>query len=243
MRSSVITETIKPISPDAHCDMCIYHSNAFCHLPEDTLRTFYEISIQEEFDEGEYLFFEGQKPEGVYVLCSGRAKFLIGSNKGKSLMRIALPGEILGLNAVMSGKPYEGSAEMLNSGRVRFIRHDAFMNFLLENGPASFRAAEFISRDYFAVHEQIRSLALSSSVIEKLAKLLLHLCETDADETADGTHLKISLTHEEIAQMIGTSRETVTRILSDLKSRRIINGNGSGFIIHDKIALVNLIDN
>lgn len=243
MRSSAITQTIKPISNEAHCEMCIYHSKAFCHLPDDSLKKFYEISLQEEFNEGEFLFIEGQKPEGVYVLCSGRAKFLIGSNKGKSIMRIALPGDILGLNAVMSGKPYEGSAEMLNPGKVRFINRDAFMQFLRENGPASFRAAEFMSRDYFAVHEQIRSLALSGSVVEKLAKLLLHLCETDSDETADGTHLNVSLTHEEIAQMIGTSRETVTRILSDLKSRHIIHGNGSGIIIHDKIALENLTDN
>lgn len=242
MSSFATGEAVRRTSHEGHCARCVFQRDAFCHLPANTLHTFYQISNESVCREGDTLFVEGQSAAGVYLLCEGRVKFLIGSHKGKSLMRIALPGDILGLNAAISGAPYEGTAEMLSDGVVRFVARDAFLRFLHEHGPASFRAAEFINRDYFAVHQQMLSVALSSSVGEKLAKLLLNLCDRDGEPTGQGIRINISLTHEEIAQMIGTSRETVTRLLGDLKGRNIVTGNGSGFLIHNRAALEELID-
>lgn len=156
-------------------------------------------------------------------------------------MRMTQPGEVLGLNAVVSGRPYEISAEMLNDGKVNFVPREAFLTFLREQGEASLRVAELLSRNYYIVCDQIRSLALSDSVTEKLAKLLLGWCETEGRETEQGIHLKISLTHGEIAQMIGTSRETVTRVLGSFRSKRVIGLNGSSLYIQNKAALERIV--
>lgn len=157
-------------------------------------------------------------------------------------MRMTEVGELLGLNAVVSGRPYEVSAEMLNDGKINYVQRDAFLAFLREHGDASLRVAELLSRNYYIVCEQIRSLALSDSVAEKLAKLLLGWCATEGKETAQGIHLKISLTHGEIAQMIGTSRETVTRILGAFRSKRVIGLNGSSLYIQNKAALERIVN-
>lgn len=187
------------------------------------------------------LFLEGQASRGVFMLCSGRAKLSFSSGNGKSLMRVTEPGEILGLSAVISGRPYEVSAEMQNDGRVNFVPREMFLRFLHEHGEASLRVAELLSRNYYTVCDQVRSLALSDSVVEKLAKLLLGWCTSEGKETDRGIHLKISLTHSEMGQMIGASRETVTRLLGDLRNKRVIELKGSSLFICNKAALERIV--
>jgi CRP/FNR family transcriptional regulator len=188
------------------------------------------------------LFWEGQTAHGVFLLCSGRAKLSFSAGNGKSLMRITEPGEILGLSAVVTGQSYEVSAEMLHDGQVKFVPRESFLQFLQDHSEASWRVAELLSHSYYKVCGQVRSLALSDSVIEKLAKLLLDWCASDGRETEHGIHLKLFLTHGEIAQMIGASRETVTRILSDLRNKQVIGLNGSSLYIQNKAALESLVN-
>ncbi|MGE0101044.1 MAG: Crp/Fnr family transcriptional regulator [Blastocatellales bacterium] len=194
------------------------------------------------FPQGTLLFIEGQDPKGVFVLCSGRAKLTISSGNGKSLMRVAEAGEILGLGATISGRPYEVSAEMMDGGQVNFIKRENFLEFLRRDVDVSLRMAQLLSREYFKVHEQVRTLALTESVSEKLAKQLLEWCKSGGRETEQGIQIKISLTHGEIAQMIGTSRETVTRLLGELKSKGIIQLKGSTLYIQNKTGLESLVN-
>ncbi len=200
-----------------------------------------EISFASFYPQGTRLFGEGQVPRGVFIICHGRAKLSISSRNGKVLTRIAEAGEVLGLSAALDGRPYEGSAEMMEAGQVNFIRRDHFLHLLAGSPEASLRVALHVSNDYFAVHEQVKVLALSDSVTEKLARLLLGWCEKNGRETERGIHLKFSLTHGEIAQMIGVSRETVTRQLGEMRGRGIIYLKGSTLLIPDRAALQNLV--
>jgi CRP/FNR family transcriptional regulator len=214
----------------------------FCDLSEGPLRDFDALSLSSFCPRGARLFAEGQPSKGVFILCSGRAKLLIGSSNGKSLMRIAEQGEILGLSATLSGHPYEGSAEMLDAGQVNFIRRDHFLSLLNDRAEASLRVAQHLSNDYLALHEQMRALALSDSVAEKLAWLLLRWCDQNGKQTEYGLLLKLSLTHGEIAQMIDASRETVTRLLGELRNKGVIQLKGSNLFIKDKTALEEIVN-
>jgi len=111
------------------------------------------------------------------------------------------------------------------------------LRFLKENGTASLRVSEHLSNNYHNAFEQIRSLGLSHTASEKLAKLILDWAAKNGKESEKEISLKLTLTHEEIAQMIGASRETVTRLLGDFKNRQIIHIKGSTLIIRDKAAL------
>lgn len=224
------------------CTECqVREAHPFCNLSMATLQAFQAIVHSYYYSQGTVLFLEGQRPRGAFILCQGRAKLSINSSNGKSLMRVTEPGELLGVNAVISGKPYEVSAEMLNDGQVNFIEREAFLKFLREHAEAGLRVAEILSQNYYVVCDQIRSLALSDSVAEKLAKLLLRWCARDGKETEHGIHLKITLTHGEMAQMIGTSRETVTRTLGQFRSKRLIGLHGSSMYIQNKAALERIV--
>ncbi len=225
-----------------HSDCNFVPDVYFGMMPERTHESFKEISVISFFPQGTLLFIEGQDPKGVFVLCSGRAKLTISSGNGKSLMRVAEAGEILGLGATISGRPYEVSAEMMDGGQVNFIKRENFLEFLRRDVDVSLRMAQLLSREYFKVHEQVRTLALTESVSEKLAKQLLEWCKSGGRETEQGIQIKISLTHGEIAQMIGTSRETVTRLLGELKSKGIIQLKGSTLYIQNKTGLESLVN-
>jgi CRP/FNR family transcriptional regulator len=186
------------------------------------------------------LYVEGQNPRGVFILCQGRAKLTASSADGKTLiLKIVEPGEVLGLSSTVSGKPYEATVELLEPTQVNFIRRAEFLNFLRKHGDAALRVAQQLSQNYHTAYQEIRTLGLSQSASEKLARLLLEWAASE--NSGRGQKVKVTLTHEEIAQMIGTSRETVTRAFADLKKRKFIEVRGATVTIRDRSALESLV--
>jgi CRP/FNR family transcriptional regulator, cyclic AMP receptor protein len=226
-----------------NCTDCQLRDNKyFCDLPGGLLQTFESLKYLTIYSKGAMLFAEGQAARGVFMLCAGRVKLSTCSSEGKMLItRIAMSGEIIGLSSTISGTPYLVTAETLSSCQINFIKREDFLRFLSENNQACLRSAEHLSKNYQAVTEQVRSLGLSHSVGEKLAKLILEWCASDGKPSARGIQLKLTLTHEEIAQLISSSRETVTRLLSEFKSKQLIYLKGSTLIVCDKTALARMV--
>lgn len=225
------------------CVNCSIRSTGhFCDFDNELLKSFESLKYATVYPRGAVLFIEGQAPRGVFMLCSGRVKLTTCSSDGKAIIsRIAEAGEVLGLSAAVSDKPYLATAETLVPCQVNFIRRDDFLRFLKENGTACFRVSEHLSNNYHNAFEQVRSLGLSHTAAEKLAKLMLEWCDKNGKESEKGINLKLTLTHEEIGQIIGASRETVTRLLTDFKNKQIIQINGSTLIIRQKSALAAMV--
>jgi CRP/FNR family transcriptional regulator, cyclic AMP receptor protein len=214
----------------------------FCDLSAESLKSFDALSLVNLHPSGAVLFVEGQEPRGVYLLCSGRVKLTVTGGDGKTLItRVAEPGEVIGLSAVVSGGPHEATAEALEPCQTNFIRREEFLRFLREHGDACLRVAELLSRYYHIACEQIRSLGLSHSAAEKLARLLLEWCRREGVPCDQGLRLNLTLTHEEVASMLGTSRETVTRLLADFRKKQIIHLKGATLVIKDRAALEALV--
>ena len=152
-------------------------------------------------------------------------------------MKIAEVGDVLGLSASVCGKPYELTAETVDPCQIAFVKREDFLRFLRENNDACFRVTEQLGEMYYAVCRKIRSLALSHSAADRLVRLLLGWMAKDGANAKTETRIKLSLTHEEIAQMIGTSRETVTRLFAGMHRQHILRFKGSTLVIRDKAAL------
>ncbi|HEX3319132.1 MAG TPA: Crp/Fnr family transcriptional regulator [Terriglobales bacterium] len=225
-----------------NCLICkLRQSGFFCDLPRPSLEALEKIKYASAFPQGAVLFVEGQAPRGIYLICSGRVKLSTTSRDGKTLiLRIAESGEVLGLHATVSGKPYELTAETLQPCQLDFIRREDFLKFLQNHADACLNAAQHLSKNCQDAYEMIRSLGLSHSVSEKLARLLLEW-STDGDTTPEGIRIKVALTHEEIAQLIGTSRETVTRVLGEFREKKVAQLRGSTLVIQDRAALERLV--
>ena len=218
------------------CKMRAEH--IFCDLPPTALNSFEAIKYATAYPKGAVLFVEGQAPRGIFVLCKGRVKLSICSTEGKTLiLKIAEPGEVLGLSATVSGKTYELTAETIDPCQVNFVKREDFLRFLKDHADACFRVAEQLSDKYNTACREIRSLGLSHSAAEKLSKLLLEWSSRSGESNKQEPRVRLSLTHEEIAQMIGTSRETVTRLFAELKKRQIVVARGATLVIRNKAAL------
>jgi CRP/FNR family cyclic AMP-dependent transcriptional regulator len=224
----------------AECQMRF--NRLFCNLPVEALQALDTIKYTTSFPKGAVLFFEGQSPRGVFVVCKGRVKLSTCSSEGKALItQISMNGEVIGLSAALSNQPYEVSAETLEPCTVNFIKRDDFLRFLGQHGEACLRVAQHLSNDYHSAYEKARALGLSSSAGEKLARLILDWIDRDGKSTESGIQLKLTLTHEEIAQMISTSRETVTRLLGDFRNEDIIQIKGANLVIRNKQALESMV--
>ena len=211
----------------------------FCGLSSDVLKSFSASSHLSTYPGGAVLFVEGQMPRGGLVLCSGKVKLSTTSRDGKVLiLKMAVPGEALGLSAVISGTPYELTAETAGPCQVNFIDRESLMKLLDKYGELGLHSAQALSREFQSAYRDIHELVLARSSAGKLARLLLSWSAGRAREGGiSEVRIRSSLTHEEIAQMIGSSRETVTRLLSELKKKELIRLEGSTLVIRNRTAL------
>ena len=186
---------------------------------------------------GAILYIEKQDPRGVFVLCAGEVKLSISSSAGKTLiLRIAKPGEILGLMPVLANTPYEVTAETLHPCQVAFIRRDDFLDLLVKHPEMHQGVVKQLTTLYNRACEQLRTVGLSASAPEKVARLLLDW-GANGKQTKSGTQITVPLTHEEIAEFVGTTRETVTRTLSEFKNKHLVVLQGSTLTIANRAAL------
>ena len=225
-----------------NCLTCRFREDRlFCNLSPSAVQKLNDIKSTATYPKSAVLFMEGQLPRGVFVLCNGKVKLSMSSSDGKTIiLKIAQPGDVLGLSATVSNRPYEVTAEIMEPTQANFIPREAFLHFLSDHGEAALRVAEQLSQNYHAAYEEIRTLGLSSSASEKFAKLLLEW-SADAADSTNPLQVKLTLTHEEIAGMIGTSRETVTRLFADFKKKQWLQLKGSTLVIRNKPALEKIV--
>jgi len=205
----------------------------FCNLPPAALKHLETITAAASYPKGATLFVEGQKPRGVFILCSGKVKLSTSSADGKTLiLRVPEKGELLGLAATVSGQPYQASAELLEPAQANFIASSDFLEFLKAHGEAALRVAQQLSENYHMAISEMRTIGLSHSAAEKFARFLLEQIAEGEKENGE-VRITLTLTHEEIAQTIGSSRETVTRLFSDFKRKQLLQVKGSTVLILD----------
>ena len=219
------------------CKLC--SKGFFCHLPKDVMQAFQLIKFTIGYPAGAVLFLEGQSCRGVYILCRGRVKQSVASSDGHTLiLKISQPGEVLGLNAAISNLPYETTAETGQPCQLNFVKRTDFLQFLAEHGEASMQAAIQVGGDCQQAYQQLRSFTMSSSS-QRMARLILEWSQEDSGvATAHG--IKVALTHDEIAQIIGMSRETVTRTLASFRKRGIAELHGSTLLIQNMAVIHHL---
>lgn len=225
-----------------NCTTCpVREQHLFCNLSPAAAQRLNDITSPAVYPRDAILFIEGQLGRGAFVLCSGKAKLSTTSREGKTIItKISEHGDVLGLNATISSRPYEVTAEMVEPGQANFIAADALLQFLHDYGEVAIQAAQQLSRNYYSAFEEIRTLGLANSPRQKLAKVLLGW-SAERVESNRSLRLRLGLTHEEIADMIGTSRETVSRLFSDFKRKKFIQSEGPSLVILDKSALEGMV--
>jgi CRP/FNR family cyclic AMP-dependent transcriptional regulator len=183
------------------------------------------------------LIAEEQKPITILFLLEGEANISMNSLDGKRfLLGVARAGDVIGLASAISGCPSEIRVEANFPCKIAGLYRQDFLDFLLNHPNASQNVARELSALNTRLCERLRILGLTTSVPIRLARLLLEWCK-DGHLTKNGTHIRCTLTQAEIGECIGSSRESVTRTLTDLKNQGLLRLAGSTLIVPDRLAL------
>ncbi len=209
----------------------------FTSLSAEALCDFESLELLLSYPAAKSLFLEGQKAADVLILVAGEVKLSISSSNGKRLiLRIAQPGDFLGLASALACNPYRMTAEALYQCCVAVLPRFDFLDFLIRHPDARQSMANALSLDYDRACERLRTVGLASSAPAKVALLLLEW-SANGRLTERGTRIHISLTHGEIGEHIGVSRETVTRTLNKFRRRHLVDMQGSILTILNRPAL------
>jgi len=209
----------------------------FCGLSNSALQALNLASHRSTLPAGAILFVEGQSPRGTFILCSGRVNLSTTSREGKILiLKTAEAGEALGLSAAISGLGYETTAVTATPSQLNFVDRRHLLELMQSHSEVGLHTAQSLSRDFHAAYRDIHDLVLTRSSAGKLARLLLSQSHVELAEAVE-SRIHSSMTHEEMAQRIGASRETVTRLLSVLKRKQLIRLDGPTMVIRNRNAL------
>lgn len=204
----------------------------FCNFSNSTLQSLSAVSHKSVLPAGAILFVEGQSPRGLFILCSGKVNLSTTSLEGKTLIfKTAEDGAALGVSATISGKGYEATAVTATPCQVSFIDRKHFLELMETHSEVGMHTAQCLSSDFHHAYRDIHDLVLTRSSKGKLARLLLSHSDGEEEEQ---NRVHSVMTHEEMAQRIGASRETVTRLLGHLRRKRLIRLDGPTIVIRDR---------
>ena len=207
-------------------------------LPAAALADLEPLLAPSSYPSNVVLFTETQPSSGVYVVLDGEVKLSINSPDGRRLsFRIAKAGEVLGLSSALSGGAYEMTADTMYPAKIAHISQQVFLQFMSRHPAVYQSVAREMVRTYHTACEQLRMVGLSTSVPERLARLLLVWSDEPDQKPERPARCRLSLTHEEIGEFIGASRETVTRTLSIFKNHHLVAQHGCTLTIPSRVAL------
>ena len=208
----------------------------FSSLKGDARACLDAMGVEMHYSTGQRLFAEGDRSRQIFFLYSGRVKISVASREGKSvILRIAEPEQILGLSAAISGNEHEVTAETMEPCVVKAIATRDFLSFLETYPEAAMEATRCVLREYQTVFNEVCRLALPTTVAGRLANLLLEWRK--ARFQTGRPRVLMTLTHEEIAGMTATSRETVTRVFNQFEREKLISIKGASLTVLQPEAL------
>ena len=177
------------------------------------------------------MFREGDRSSAIFILCSGRVKVSASSREGRTMiLRLADAGSVLGMSAALSEELYETTVEALEPCHVRVLRTSALAILLRDYPQAAVAMARTLAGEYKAAFEEARRIALPASPAGRIACLLLDWLASEKGSRKADT-ITVSLTHDELASMTATTRETVTRTLSRFRKDGVIKTHGVAFTV------------
>jgi len=221
---------------DLSCDSCTIRTHPlFRHLSQEELQDIIFNKITETYKRGSIIYQEGNRMKGFYCVQSGIIKiYQTGFDGKEQIIRFAKPGDIIGYRSVISNEPACTSTEVIEHAVLCNIPTEILLNLVRNNGNFAVELMKLTCKELGEANSYITDIA-QKTVKERLAEILIHLVE-EFGEDEQGI-LGISLTREELSNMVGTATESIIRLLSEFKSQGYIGIKGRKIKILDKPGL------
>lgn len=205
----------------------------FANFPPEDYEEMVRNAGEEKFKKGQTVFREGSVPTGLYYILEGTVKKYKMDGYGKEqIIYVANKGELIGYHAILSEERYPDSATVLEDSRLLFIPKEDFLAALERSSLLSTRLLRMLSHEFTVFTNSIAIFA-QRSVRERLAISLIVLREKFKKSTPEGAPVVINMSREDVANMTGTTRENVVRLLREFKDDHIIETKGRKIWITD----------
>lgn len=216
------------------CRNCVSRAKSiFCTIHNNDVEAINNNKGCSTYKKGQTIFNQNAIPQGIFIVQSGKVKiFQLGENGKEQIVRMAREGDVIGYRALLSNENYSSAAETLVNSNICFIPKELFFQIMDNNSSIAKGLMQYLTKDLKYAESKITRLA-QKTVKERMAEALLFIKETYGFEE-DNTTINVILTREDIANLVGTATETAIRLLSILKSQKIIDFNGK------KIKLLNM---
>ena len=230
---------IKKFQPPS-CETCKSRfDSVFCMLDEEELGTLSNSKHCNYYLRGQTIFNEGNQPMGLFCINTGKVKLSQAGFEGKEqIIRLAKDSDILGYRALISGEAYSATATVIEDSKICLIPKEVFYELLQHNSKLTSGIMKLLADELKDAEDKITNIA-QKPVLERLAEALLMLKEYYGVEDNDNS-LNITITREEIANIVGTATETVIRLMSDLRKEGMIKLDGKRIKIVKSDALLKL---
>lgn len=205
----------------------------FTNFPADDYAEMTRHARQEKYKKGQTIFREGSFPTGIYYILEGRVKkYKVDNFEKEQIIYVANSGELIGYHAVLSGERYPDSATALEECVALFIPKEDFIGVLEQSPLLSSRLLKMLSHEFTVLSNSITIFA-QRPVRERLAITLIVLREKFKKGSPEGQPIFINLSRDDIANMAGTTRENVVRLLREFKNEQLIESQGRKIWITD----------
>jgi CRP/FNR family transcriptional regulator, cyclic AMP receptor protein len=205
----------------------------FDALDDEGARVLRRQMSEVKLSRGEHLFMEGDDGDALYVVIEGKVKLTRAAPDGReNLLSVIGPGEMFGELSLFDPRPRTSSASAVTDAALASLKHEALIPWLRERPDVSLHMLRQLARRLRRANDVNADLVFTD-VPGRVAKNLLDLAERFGNQESDGLHVHHDLTQEELAQLVGASRETVNKALADFAARGWLQISARSVLILD----------
>ncbi|MBI4425167.1 MAG: Crp/Fnr family transcriptional regulator [Elusimicrobia bacterium] len=213
-----------------NCNWCPYRKNCFFELLDKQSRgAWKEMRVANRFRAGEVVFYEGDRPRGLFVVCTGKVKVFKSSRTGQQLVtRIESPGDLVGHRSLLAGDSYSGTAETMEESVISLVDEPSFKDFLMKHPKAALALLGALAHDVRRGEDKARDIAFKPAR-SRLATTLLDVARPGKNRLA-----VTGIKRKDLAEMSGLTIETTVRLLKDFEKRALLKKESKDLLITDE---------
>jgi CRP/FNR family transcriptional regulator, cyclic AMP receptor protein len=211
----------------------------FSELSPEELDKVTDIANLRQYKKRMYVFMEGDKREAVYFIQSGVVKaYKIDEDGNEQVISLLHQGDMFPHVGFFDNSPYPATVEVVQDAELIVIRIDDFDEVLMKHPSIAIKVMKIMGQKILTLQERVQDF-ISKDVQHRIIQALVRLAEDHGEKTAKGIYIDIPITNQDFANMVGTSRESINRILNQFKKQRLLTADRQGILIHDLEELQN----
>ncbi|GGE50442.1 cAMP-binding protein [Pullulanibacillus camelliae] len=205
----------------------------FSELLDSELQRLSSIMTERVYGKKEFIFMEGEKRQAIYFICSGTIKtFKVNEKGNEQIINILQSGEMFPHVGFFDEGPYPATAEVIKEAELLSLRLDDFNALLMEYPAIAIKVMRIMGQKIVLLSQRIQEL-ISEDVRHRIIHTLIRLNDEAGKVESGQVTLEIPMTNQDFANLVGTSRETINRILNDLKKQNLIDFDRQKIVIWD----------